>query len=84
MTVLEDISKRLKAVDELVRLSEYDVLTGLPNRSVFMDRLQLAIERAARAEASVAVMVMYIDNLRSVNNSPKRCDIASLAGSLRP
>ncbi|MGE4065048.1 MAG: putative bifunctional diguanylate cyclase/phosphodiesterase [Rhodospirillaceae bacterium] len=69
VTVLEDISERLKAEDELVRLSEYDVLTGLPNRSVFMDRLKLAIERAARADASVAVMVMDLDNFRSINNT---------------
>jgi diguanylate cyclase (GGDEF)-like protein/PAS domain S-box-containing protein len=69
VTVLEDISDRLKAEDELVRLSEYDVLTGLPNRSVFLDRLKLAIERAARADAAVAVMVMDLDNFRSVNNT---------------
>lgn len=69
VTILEDISDRLKAEDELVRLSEYDVLTGLPNRSVFMDRLKLAIERAARAEAAVAVMVMDLDNFRSINNT---------------
>lgn len=69
VTVLEDISDRLKAEDELVRLSEYDVLTGLPNRSVFMDRLKLAIERAARADAAVAVMVMDLDNFRSINNT---------------
>jgi len=69
VTVLEDISERLKAEDELVRLSEYDGLTGLPNRSVFMDRLKLAIDRAARADASVAVMVMDIDNFRAINNT---------------
>ncbi len=69
VTVLEDISERLRAEDELVRLSEYDVLTGLPNRSVFLDRLKLAIDRAARAEASVAVMVMDLDNFRSINNT---------------
>lgn len=69
VTVFEDISERLKAEDELVRLSEYDVLTGLPNRGVFMDRLKLAIDRAARAEAAVAVMVMDLDNFRSVNNT---------------
>jgi len=69
VTILEDISDRLRAEDELVRLSEYDVLTGLPNRSVFLDRLKLAIERAARAEAAVAVMVMDIDNFRSTNNT---------------
>ncbi|MGE3334468.1 MAG: putative bifunctional diguanylate cyclase/phosphodiesterase [Rhodospirillaceae bacterium] len=69
VTVLEDISERLKAEDELVRLSEYDVLTGLPNRGVFLDRLKLAIDRAARAEAAVAVLVMDLDNFRSINNT---------------
>ncbi len=69
VTVLEDISDRLKAEDELVRLSEYDVLTGLPNRGVFMDRLKLAIDRAARAHAAVAVLVLDLDNFRTINNT---------------
>src|SRR5690606_9247102 len=69
VTVLEDISDRLEAEDELVRLSEYDVLTGLPNRGVCMDRLKLAIDRAARAHAAVAVLVLDLDNFRTINNT---------------
>jgi len=69
VTILEDISERLRAETELVRVTEHDNLTGLPNRAVFMDRLRSAIERAARAEAMVAVMVMDLDNFRSINNT---------------
>jgi len=69
VTVLDDISERLQAQDDLVRLTEYDTLTGLPNRGVFLDRLKLAIARAARAAASVAVMVIDLDNFRAINNT---------------
>lgn len=69
VTVLDDISAQLAAESELVRLAESDALTGLPNRDVFLERLKLAIERAARAEAAVAVMVLDLDNFRTINNT---------------
>ena len=64
----EDISERLRTQDALERLSHYDTLTGLPNRQEFKDRLKVAIERANRAGAAVAVMAMDLDNFKAVNN----------------
>jgi diguanylate cyclase (GGDEF)-like protein/PAS domain S-box-containing protein len=69
VSVQEDISERLKTQDQLLRLANYDSLTGLPNRHQFMDRLQAALERADRAGAAVAVMVMDLDNFKAINNS---------------
>ena len=69
VAIQEDISARLKTEGELIRLTEYDGLTGLPNRPVFMRRLQVAIERADRAKAKVAVMVLDLDNFKTINNT---------------
>ncbi|MBX7200979.1 MAG: EAL domain-containing protein [Rhodospirillaceae bacterium] len=69
VAIQEDISERLKTEGELIRLTEYDGLTGLPNRHVFMHRAKIAIERASRTKAMVAVMVLDLDNFKSINNT---------------
>lgn len=69
VAIQEDVSERLKAEDKLTRLTDYDALTGLPNRRVFMDRLRSAMIRADRSQSMTAVMVMDVNNLRSVNNT---------------
>ncbi len=69
VAIQEDISARLKTEGELIRLTEYDGVTGLPNRNVFMHRAKAAIERASRAKAMVAVMVLDLDNFKAINNT---------------
>jgi diguanylate cyclase (GGDEF)-like protein/PAS domain S-box-containing protein len=69
VSVQEDITERLRAEDQLIQLSEYDGLTGLPNRHQFTERLKSALERANRAGAAVAVMVMDLDNFKAINNT---------------
>ncbi len=69
VSVQEDISERLRTQDRLVQLSEYDSLTGLPNRHQFTERLKSALERANRAGTAVAVMLMDLDNFKAVNNT---------------
>ena len=69
VAIQEDISERLKTEDKLARLTDYDTLTGLPNRRVFMDRLRAAMVRADRSNAMVAVMIMDVNNFKSVNNT---------------
>ncbi|HYX44783.1 MAG TPA: GGDEF domain-containing protein [Acidimicrobiales bacterium] len=46
-----------------------DPLTGLPNRAVFLDRLDLALARAGRLGLSVAVLACDLDRFRAVNES---------------
>ncbi|TFV92010.1 diguanylate cyclase, partial [Oxalobacteraceae bacterium OM1] len=64
-----DIHDR-KAREEYTRyLAQHDVLTGLPNRSLFTDRLQQALLRAQRDGGSLAVIYFDLDRFKPVNDS---------------
>jgi len=60
MGMLEDVSDRKLAEDELTHRAVHDALTGLPNRQLLMDRLGVALARAQR-EPLVGVTVVFID-----------------------
>jgi diguanylate cyclase (GGDEF)-like protein/PAS domain S-box-containing protein len=65
----EDISHRKKSADQLVRLANYDVLTGLPNRILLQDRLQQAVSQAHRAGGQFALLFIDLDRFKDVNDS---------------
>ncbi|RZA17363.1 MAG: GGDEF domain-containing protein, partial [Lysobacteraceae bacterium] len=50
------------------RLAQYDTLTGLPNRSLFMDRLATAGLRAGRARRALAVLFLDLDGFKAIND----------------
>jgi diguanylate cyclase (GGDEF)-like protein len=47
----------------------HDKLTGLPNRALFSDRLQLALEQARRAKEPLGVLLLDLDGFKKVNDS---------------
>jgi diguanylate cyclase (GGDEF)-like protein/PAS domain S-box-containing protein len=63
-----DITER-KSMEEKVRhLAQYDVLTDLPNRSLFSDRLQQALAIAKRDKKHLALMFIDLDKFKPVND----------------
>ncbi len=54
---------------ELERMAHYDLLTGLPNRLLLNDRLNLALSQCQRRRQSVAVLFLDLDNIKAVNDS---------------
>jgi len=64
-----DISERKLAAQALADQAVHDPVTGLPNRRLLTDRLDLAMKRAARHGSQVAVLFFDIDHFKLVNDS---------------
>ncbi|MGH9444061.1 MAG: PAS domain S-box protein, partial [Thermoanaerobaculia bacterium] len=74
--IARDISDRKKfdeerrALEEQIRFQAFhDVLTGLPNRSLFEDRLAVAIAQAERNAEGLCVMFLDLDHFKAINDS---------------
>jgi diguanylate cyclase (GGDEF)-like protein/PAS domain S-box-containing protein len=64
-----DISNIKEAEKSLHKLAYYDILTGLPNRQLFKDRLQYAITQAQRYEHCIALLFIDLDRFKNVNDT---------------
>ncbi len=69
LAATQDISDRKEAEQELQRMALRDGLTGLPNRNLFRDRLEHALERARRMGTSIAVLFLDLDRFKVVNDT---------------
>ena len=65
----KDVTERKLAADALAHQATHDPLTGLPNRTLFLDRLEHALARARRGEARLAVVFLDVDDFKLVNDS---------------
>jgi len=66
---LVDITDRKRAEEEVRYKAHHDVLTGLPNRALFKDRLTIALNYAHRAGSQLAVMCLDLDGFNVVNEA---------------
>jgi diguanylate cyclase (GGDEF)-like protein/PAS domain S-box-containing protein len=68
MVMLTDVSERRRAVEQARHQAEHDALTGLPNRILFMDRLEQAMAAVARRRHQFALMFIDLDHFKSIND----------------
>ena len=67
--VMLDITERREAEERLTYLAYHDSLTGMPNRAMFDELLELSLARARRGDRGVAVLALDVDNFKLVNDS---------------
>ncbi len=68
-TTLRDISEQKNAEARIRHLAQYDVLTGLPNRTLLTDRVNQAINIAQRNQQHLSLMFFDLDRFKNVNDT---------------
>ena len=66
---IQDVTEQRRKEAQLEFLATHDVLTGLPNRTLFDDRLSQALAYAVRHQTGVGVVIIDIDDFKLINDS---------------
>ncbi|MCW8931379.1 MAG: EAL domain-containing protein [Gammaproteobacteria bacterium] len=67
--VFSDVTEKMEAQKKINQLAYYDVLTGLPNRQLFQDRITHAITMSERNNTKTALMFIDLDNFKTINDT---------------
>ena len=65
---ITDVTENIRASEQLAFQATHDSLTNLPNRNLLLDRLNLAILRAARAQQMIAIIFIDLDQFKHIND----------------
>ncbi|MFO0691425.1 MAG: EAL domain-containing protein [Myxococcota bacterium] len=67
--ILRDVTSEREAATRIRNLAYFDALTGLPNRELFREQIDKAIERCRRVDKPMALLFLDIDRFKTVNES---------------
>ena len=65
----KDITERMQTEERLHYLAYHDVLTGLPNRALFIDRLKHTMAQRDSVEQRIAVLFLDLDRFKNINDT---------------
>lgn len=69
LAVLQDVTEKKELEREIEYMAYHDVLTGLPNRVLFQDRMQQAITQAKRDQGKFALLFIDLDGFKHINDT---------------
>lgn len=69
IAIFSDITHRKEDEERVWRQANYDALTGLPNRALFVDRLSQAVRQSRRENKKFALMFLDLDGFKQVNDT---------------
>ncbi|MGE5476966.1 MAG: diguanylate cyclase domain-containing protein [Bacteroidales bacterium] len=69
IAIFSDITHRKEDEERVWRQANYDALTGLPNRALFLDRLNQAVRQSRREDKKFALMFLDLDGFKKVNDT---------------
>ncbi len=67
--VVSDITQKKRDEEKLRYQANYDELTGIPNRALFLDRVKMAVSSAGREKSKLALFVIDLDGFKLVNDT---------------
>lgn len=67
--ISKEITERKAMEERLAHMAQHDILTDLPNRTLFSDRMQQAVAQARRDKTRLALMFLDLDNFKPVNDT---------------
>ena len=69
VVIARDVTRGMQQESEILRLAQFDALTGLPNRKLFHQRVDLALGISERNAAPVALMSIDLDHFKNINDT---------------